>query len=68
MGDCAVLGLAIMVATSAAGGRGGFQVLFNANRDVLRSPNLVELGQDQLPLSGEWCAIVRASIQASFED
>ncbi|WP_237331939.1 LysM peptidoglycan-binding domain-containing protein [Yoonia vestfoldensis] len=28
-----------------AGVEGGFQVLFNANTDILRSPNLVEIGQ-----------------------
>ena len=30
---------------SAAGVRGGFQALFNANTNVLRNPNLVEVGQ-----------------------
>jgi polar amino acid transport system substrate-binding protein len=31
--------------SSKAGVPGGFQVLFNANTDILRSPNLLEVGQ-----------------------
>ncbi len=54
--------------------RGGFQLLFDANRDVLSSPNVIEVGQElkipcadgSLPSSGG-AAVVAASTQPAPE-
>lgn len=51
---------------SAADTRGGFQTLFDANRDILASPNLLEVGQVlRMPCADGTLPVTQASVAAA---